>query len=227
MQTSILVYEPVLLLLEGVGSAEGTAPNCNRVAVNHVDLSLESLNCFSNSERSFNANEAAVASCTQQKKIEELEAQLQEAEDIVKDLREELSAVEAELERFPRSKQVKHHVQVDNASIPEPLLPKDLPSIILRSKETELYRNGCNQRIQACEQTPPEIDDTKPELIVKEDEVVDKLHIAPSVEEKEVVKEMDLTAGNSCLTSPTSVKLLEENSDKDLIRTCNGESRIT
>nr|KAJ0211737.1 hypothetical protein LSAT_V11C400175650 [Lactuca sativa] len=61
-----------------------------------------------------------VASCTQQKKIEELEAQLQEADDIVKDLREELRAVEAELERFPRSKQVKHHVQVDNASIPEP-----------------------------------------------------------------------------------------------------------
>ncbi|XP_023730195.1 uncharacterized protein LOC111877925 isoform X1 [Lactuca sativa] len=198
------------------------------------------------------ANEAAVASCTQQKKIEELEAQLQEAEDIVKDLREELRAVEAELERFPRSKQVKHHVQVDNASIPEPpvtevqpnsksqrlynsLFPlkkslisnRDLPSIILRSKETELYRNGCTQRIRACERTPPEIDDTKPESIVKEDEVVDKLHITPSVEEKEVVKEMDLTAGNSCLTSQTSVKLLEENSDKDLVRTCNGESRIT
>ena len=55
MQTSMLVYEPVLLLPEGVGSAEGTEPNCNRVAVNHVDLSLESLNCFSDSERSFNA----------------------------------------------------------------------------------------------------------------------------------------------------------------------------
>ncbi|CAI9280325.1 unnamed protein product [Lactuca saligna] len=198
-------------------------------------------------------NEAAVASCTQQKKIEELEAQLQEAEDIVKDLREELRAVEAELERFPRSKQVKHPVQVDNASIPEPppsevqpnsksqrlynsLFPlkkslisnRDLPSIILRSKETELYRNGCTQRIRACERTPPEIDDTKPEsIIVKEDEVVDKLHITPSVEEKEVIKEMDVTAGNSCLTSPSSVKHLEENSDKDLVRTCNGESRIT
>nr|KAJ0214039.1 hypothetical protein LSAT_V11C400175660 [Lactuca sativa] len=74
---------------------------------------------------------------------------------------------------------------------------RDLPSIILRSKETELYINGCTQGIRARERTPPEIDDTMPESIVKENEVVDKLHITPSVEEKEVVKEMDLTVGNS------------------------------
>ncbi|KAI3499369.1 hypothetical protein L1887_35166 [Cichorium endivia] len=211
-------------------------------------------------------NEAAVTSCTQQKKIEELEAQLQEAEDIVKDLREELRAVEAELERFPRSKQVKHTVQVDNASIPEPqvtvppsevqpnsksqrlynsLFPLkkslisngDLPSIILRSKETELYRNGCTQRIRACERTPPEMDDTKPDSIVKEDKAVEKLQKSPSMEAKEVVldqvKETDLTADNSCLTSPSSVKHIEENIDedrtidKDLVRMCNGQSQTT
>ncbi|CAI9754624.1 unnamed protein product [Fraxinus pennsylvanica] len=42
---------------------------------------------------------AEAASLNQQKKIEEVEAQLQEAEDIVKDLREELREVQAELER--------------------------------------------------------------------------------------------------------------------------------
>ncbi|KAI3759350.1 hypothetical protein L6452_07101 [Arctium lappa] len=242
-------------------------------------------------------NEAAVASCTQQKKIEELEAQLQEAEDIVKDLREELRAVETELERFSQSKEVKHPVQVDYAStgnvprtsesIPFPpsevqpdsntdqttksqrlynsLFPikkslissGDLPSIILRSKETELYRNGCTQRIRACERTPPDknlsfsvqMDGIKPESIVKEDEAPDKLRKSPSpgvdilcsVEEKEVildqVKEMDLAAEDSCLTSPSSVKhsndtAMQENSDEgrtvdgDLVRTCNSQSRI-
>ncbi|CAI9281143.1 unnamed protein product [Lactuca saligna] len=175
---------------------------------------------------------SSVASCTQQKKIEELEAQLQEAEDIVKDLREELRAIEAEPERFPRSKQVRHHVQVDNASIPEPPVTEvqpnsksqrlynslftlkkslisngDLLSIILRSKETKLYRNGCTQRIRACERTPPEIGDTKPESIVKEDEVVDKLHITPSVEEKQVVKEMDLMAEKDGIMKQKSTEM--------------------
>ncbi|KAK6924919.1 hypothetical protein RJ641_009245, partial [Dillenia turbinata] len=45
-------------------------------------------------------NEAEVKSSSQQRKIEELEAQLQEAEDIVKDLREELSIVRAELRKL-------------------------------------------------------------------------------------------------------------------------------
>ncbi|XP_024970014.1 uncharacterized protein LOC112509337 isoform X2 [Cynara cardunculus var. scolymus] len=236
-------------------------------------------------------NEAAVASCTQQKKIEELEAQLQEAEDIVKDLREELRAVEMELERFSQSKEVKHPVQVDDASmgnvprtsesIPFPpsevqpnsnidqtnksqrlynsLFPLkksligngDLPSIILRSKETELYRNGCTQRIRACERTQPDkelsfslqMDDIKPESIVKEDEALDKLRKSPSLgvdslcsmEEKEVileqVKEMDVAAEDSCLTSPSSVKhpndtAIQEISDEDLVRTCDSQSTI-
>ncbi|XP_024022927.1 uncharacterized protein LOC21392279 isoform X1 [Morus notabilis] len=44
-------------------------------------------------------NEAETASLSQQRKIEELEAQLQEAEDIVRDLRAELSEVQAQLEK--------------------------------------------------------------------------------------------------------------------------------
>jgi len=66
-------------------------------------------------------SEAAVASYTQENKIKELEAQLQEAEDIVKDLREELRTVEAELERFSQIKEVKRTVQVDNAPTREPV----------------------------------------------------------------------------------------------------------
>ncbi|KAL4584993.1 hypothetical protein LXL04_009606 [Taraxacum kok-saghyz] len=202
-------------------------------------------------------NEAAVTSCTQQKKIEELEAQLQEAEDIVKDLREELRAVEAELEKFPQNKQVKHIVQVPNApteppvtvphSEPQPnsksqtlynsLFPlkkslisnRDLPSIILRSKETESYRNGCTQRIRACERTPQEVNDTKPESVVKLEEVIEKEVVLDEV------KETDLTAGNSCLTSPSSVKHVEEKEnsdeggivDKELVGVCNGQSQST
>ncbi|KAF7134676.1 hypothetical protein RHSIM_Rhsim08G0164100 [Rhododendron simsii] len=47
---------------------------------------------------------AAVSSLSQQRKIEELEAQLHEAEDIVKDLREELRDMQAELERVRKNK---------------------------------------------------------------------------------------------------------------------------
>ncbi|GJQ97375.1 hypothetical protein Tco_0008514 [Tanacetum coccineum] len=267
----------------------------------------------------FKISEAAVTSCTQQKKIEELEAQLQEAEDIVKELREELRAVEAQLSKFTKIKEVKHPVHVDYASTPEPItippsvvkpvsnnqtnksqslykslfpLKKsllsnaDLPSIISRSKETELYRNGCTQRIRACERIPldkklpfpvktnenkntdkkdevleKEIvleqvkemdiaannscerapldkklsfsvktnDDNNPKSISKEDEVLDKEIVLVQV------KEIDIAADNSCLTSPSSVKhtnntTIQENSKeskaivKDLEITCNSQS---
>nr|XP_043614465.1 uncharacterized protein LOC122586541 [Erigeron canadensis] len=199
--------------------------------------------------------EAAMTSCTQQKKIEELEAQLQEAEDIVKDLREELRAVETELGRFSQLKKLKHPVQADNTINREPItfppsevqpnlyvdqtnksqrlynslfpLKKslianiDLPSIILRSKETELYRNACTQRIRACEQTTS---DTKvsysvqtnginPKSIIKEDKVIEKDIVL------EQANDMDIAADNSCLTSPSSAKHstdtpIQENSDE-------------
>ncbi|PON86103.1 hypothetical protein TorRG33x02_181530 [Trema orientale] len=47
--------------------------------------------------------EADKTSLSQQRKIEELEAQLQEAEDIVRDLRDELSEVQAELEKAKKN----------------------------------------------------------------------------------------------------------------------------
>ncbi|KAJ0709136.1 hypothetical protein HanLR1_Chr09g0336951 [Helianthus annuus] len=202
----------------------------------------------------FQIKEAAMVSCTQQKKIDELEAQLQEAEDIVKDLREELRAVEAELENFSQRKEVKHAVQVDSAPICESvtfppsrvqhnsyidqtdksqrlynsLLPLkksligDLPSIILRSKETELYRNGCTQRIRACEVLEKANDlnrNIKPESISKEGEVLKKEIVL------EQVKETELAADDSCLTSPSSVRHTNDTAiDENITRTCNSQS---
>ncbi|XP_051133506.1 uncharacterized protein LOC127253109 [Andrographis paniculata] len=52
----------------------------------------------------YQASEAEVASLNQQKKIEELEAQLHEAEDIVKDLREDLENAQTELGRLKKEK---------------------------------------------------------------------------------------------------------------------------
>ncbi|XP_071902508.1 uncharacterized protein [Coffea arabica] len=149
-------------------------------------------------------SDAELTSLSQQKKIDELEAQLQEAEDIVKDLREELREVNTELERVRNSKEKllddqhavaqkgiseenEAHYSQSNALPPNQsdlghvaaaelrsmhefqknesfkfysgvpyvgnlyLGCPDLPSIILRSKEPELYRNGCTQRIRASE----------------------------------------------------------------------------
>ncbi|KAJ8536413.1 hypothetical protein K7X08_034814 [Anisodus acutangulus] len=145
-------------------------------------------------------SEAELTSLSQKRKIEELEAQLQEAEDIVNDLRVELREVQAELERVTSCKEkgVQNLEEVDTGTpgeLPEEkrvVLPPesqeesltvsntevmnmkqqnhgyqscskmvqigkpnvagpDLPSIILRSKVPELYRNGCTQRIRACE----------------------------------------------------------------------------
>ncbi|KAK4427204.1 hypothetical protein Salat_1489300 [Sesamum alatum] len=145
--------------------------------------------------------EAEAASLKQQKKIEELEAQLQEAEDIVSDLREELRELQTELERV-KNENLQHvndrcyscsrNIPVDariysyrsNEGLPPNdfsvafdvavrnpsqrnecskcynkivctcgayVRNRDLPSIILRGKEPGLYRNGCTQRILACE----------------------------------------------------------------------------
>ncbi|KAL8256964.1 hypothetical protein R6Q59_029005 [Mikania micrantha] len=209
-------------------------------------------------------SEAAVASCMQEKKIEELEAQLQEAEDIVKDLREELRAVEAELKKFSQIKEVKRMIQGDNAPTcePVPFTPsevkpnsytdqtdksqklfnplftfktslignEDLPSIILRSKETELYRNACTQRIRACEHTTHD----KNSFIVQENDINTYINPklisqADEVLEKELdleeVKEIDIAAENSCLTSLNSVKHTNEIPiDENLVRTCNSQS---
>ncbi|XP_076908314.1 uncharacterized protein LOC143565128 [Bidens hawaiensis] len=185
--------------------------------------------------------EAALVSSSQQKKIDELEAQLQEAEDIVKDLREDLRAVEAQLEKFSQRKEVKHTIQANDVPIPEPVTNKsqkvyksllpikksfigDLPSIILRSKETELYRNGCTQRVRARECIPPNNNikstfSVKPESVSKEGEVREKEMVL------EQVKETGLKVDNSCLTSRVPVKHRKDTvSDENLVITCNGQS---
>ncbi|KAH6801259.1 hypothetical protein C2S52_001723 [Perilla frutescens var. hirtella] len=146
-------------------------------------------------------SDAEAAALNQQKKIEELEAQLQEAEDIVRDLRDELAEEQAQLERM-KSENLHHMVKPGDACLVEiptedkissyqscEYLPpnkssvafgatvpylgernecnkcstkivctcgayirnRDLPSIILRGKDPGLYRNGCTQRIRACE----------------------------------------------------------------------------
>ncbi|KAF8407981.1 hypothetical protein HHK36_007121 [Tetracentron sinense] len=159
-------------------------------------------------------SEAELISLSQQRRIEELEAQLDEAEDIVRDLRAELKGMQGELEMVknnqvqPLDEQI---VKGDAASqedasqenklhASESIFPPDsvfgpittssmnnthsnlrntdnnccnsttqtepssdsltekyysgnpdLASIIMRSKEPELYRNGCTQRIRAIE----------------------------------------------------------------------------
>lgn len=148
-------------------------------------------------------SEANRTSQNQQEKIDELEAQLQEAEDIVNEVREELRYAQAKIEGMTKNdvqNQDKHenaasevafmeNRQYISQSISSPLQPDrfslaasekeksylnqrteypkcpsqlnqirnsygtkpELPSIILRSKKHNIYRNGFTQRIQACE----------------------------------------------------------------------------
>ncbi|KAL7139098.1 hypothetical protein ABFS83_09G028400 [Erythranthe nasuta] len=116
-------------------------------------------------------SEAEAASLSQQSKIDELEAQLQEAEDIVKDLREELEEAHSQLERVKRVNSHHHANEPKNLSSREPGAriyeaaiasyisnPDLLPSIISRPKDPGLYRNGCTQRIRACERNSAETD---------------------------------------------------------------------
>ncbi|KAK4740485.1 hypothetical protein SAY87_032394 [Trapa incisa] len=120
-------------------------------------------------------NDAAIMTVSQQNKIEELEAQLHEAEDIVKDLREELREVQSEIDRVkttqPQAELGEELMTVSNAKVldsdeaskrsddcskedsckgyccfPNP----EFASIIRRYKEPKLHKNGCTQRIRAC-----------------------------------------------------------------------------
>lgn len=138
----------------------------------------------------FQVSEAETLSLNQKKKIEELEAQLEEAEDIVRELRAQLQEVQDELEHV-RNKKVepldkqnlannvasredlpnsheriapcnisptlngtcldswpesKNDLQMNNGQV-----HRDFASMVMRSKEPELYRNGCTQRVRAFE----------------------------------------------------------------------------
>lgn len=187
--------------------------------------------------------EAESTSLNQQRKIDELEAQLQEAEDIVKDLREELREVQSELDwvrnnkeqhlaegndvtqeeiseenRYHSSESIVCHPpekEFEYAAAADMRNPNymqrnechkfyttmpsignsytgcpDLPSIILRSKEPELYRNGCTQRIRALEGSlldkelslSGKINEMHNEIPTQENESAEEIYHAPTCE---------------------------------------------
>lgn len=155
---------------------------------------------------SLQTKEAAETSLSQQRKIDELEAQLHEAEDVITDLRLELRWVRDKLEmvRNNQPQPLNAHIKKEthkNVTV-EPIVPSisdsqfervtmsdtennplnlrnldnrscsttqqtenfsgthldnnedhtpNLASTIARSKEPELYKNGCTQRIRALE----------------------------------------------------------------------------
>ncbi|KAJ9163689.1 hypothetical protein P3X46_023329 [Hevea brasiliensis] len=214
-------------------------------------------------------SEAEMASLSQQRRIEELEAQLGEAEDIVKDLRAELRELQDELEKVtnrqmqPLGKQNsegENGTQVtafeDNrlstsgsaiSAIPvlqcDPVISvemknstlngtcdgnkcysendchrnncflcnPDFASIVMRSKEPELYRNGCTQRIRAFERyllggNPPlsgQADGVKNQIFIRGDEV-----------DKDICKQLTAKVDNICdlEKGPDEVKDIEEGS---------------
>ncbi|XP_021733718.1 uncharacterized protein LOC110700481 isoform X1 [Chenopodium quinoa] len=173
-------------------------------------------------------NEAEMKSLNQQRRIEELEAQLQEAEDIVSNLRVELNEAHMKLEEVennqtknsPNTTERAHSEeateQPDNGlseavsvaqtnsldvsangrnvsknSLEEFGFSSDpvVPSIIMRSKKPELYRNGCTQRIRAYEGSlvnghfslSGESDDLKNEKAIREVKESDGMYMAPVV----------------------------------------------
>ncbi|KAK9672092.1 hypothetical protein RND81_12G075900 [Saponaria officinalis] len=124
--------------------------------------------------------EAEMKSQDQQRKIEVLEAQLQEAEDIVSNLREELSEAHVKLDKLSNNRLCSRSNTIgkDENGLSEAAVASraatinngvhghssannsleafgcaselEIPSIISRRKEPELYLNKCNQRIHKC-----------------------------------------------------------------------------
>ncbi|KAJ7956303.1 Nuclear mitotic apparatus 1 [Quillaja saponaria] len=186
-------------------------------------------------------SEAEVTSLSQQKKIEELEAQLQEAEEIVRDLRAELREVQAELDKITNHQMhpLDEQTVEGETEIQEEILKNtiphgslysvpvsqfelvtshdttsgtvngmyegnkcnvaldhiynyinspDFPSIVIRRKEPELYRNGCTQRIRASERNlfggkfslSGKVDDSKNETLTRAGEEAEVICAAPS-----------------------------------------------
>lgn len=187
------------------------------------------------------SSEAEAAALTQHKKIEELEAQLQEAEDIVRDLREELENVQYKLERAKIenihhlnelgdvcSKEVPMENKVSSYQSSECLPPnessvgfdvmvtdlsqineclkchnktvcscdvftgnQDSPSIVVADKDPGLYRNGCTQRIRACERNLLDRDACLSEEV---DKMKEKKNCGEPKEAKQNPKESALVA---------------------------------
>ncbi|KAL3640648.1 hypothetical protein CASFOL_015616 [Castilleja foliolosa] len=78
----------------------------------------------------FKIHQSNISSQNQQKKIDELEAQLNEAEDIVKDLRDELGEVQSELERLKKDN-LQHSNEPTNS--------------FSREMESGIYSNNSNK----------------------------------------------------------------------------------
>ncbi|CAO2826714.1 unnamed protein product [Amaranthus hypochondriacus] len=177
-------------------------------------------------------NEAEMKSLNQQRRIEELEAQLQEAEDIVSNLRGELNEAHLKLEARKQLNNALHmsekaHRQEETEHHPEngpskPVVGTEtnssvklangnhgisnsvtdfgysgdpvVPSIIMRSEKSELYRNGCTQRIRAYEgkllnghfSLSGELDDLKYEKAVREDKEREGKYITSNGDVKNV-----------------------------------------
>ncbi|MCL7027569.1 hypothetical protein MKW94_024276 [Papaver nudicaule] len=124
-------------------------------------------------------SEVETVSVSQRRRIEELEVQLCKAQNMVTDLRTQLSGVHDELEKTKNKKEsapsrgdlskyntsgprsastsdtkdtllVRRNVQPEAFRAEKCYADKpDLDSLIMRSKEPEHYRNGCTQRIRA------------------------------------------------------------------------------
>ncbi|KAI3808695.1 hypothetical protein L1987_24653 [Smallanthus sonchifolius] len=141
--------------------------------------------------------EAETTALSQQKRINELDAQLNETEGVIMDLRAEIRKAHERLEEMKTSHMLQsdepsenEHMHQENTDVteqyrcsspcskscnPENEITKsdpNLASIIIANKEPELCRNGYTHRIRAIERNP--VDEKKipeeKELIIKVDE---------------------------------------------------------
>ncbi|XP_015582125.1 uncharacterized protein LOC8258136 isoform X2 [Ricinus communis] len=198
-------------------------------------------------------SEAEMASLNQQRRIEELEAQLGEAEDIVKDLRSELRELQDELEKVANSQMrpleeqnpegerttlvtafEENRLSTSGSVIPsgpasqsDPVITletknltlngtcagtrlysegdcrkdncfvcnPDFASIVMRSKEPELYRNGCTQRIRAFERS---LLGGNLSLSGQDDDVKNQVFIIEDKEDKDIRKQLTAKVDRIC-----------------------------
>ncbi|KAJ4707547.1 Golgin subfamily A member 6-like protein [Melia azedarach] len=196
--------------------------------------------------------EAAETSLSQQRKIDELEAQLHEAEDVITDLRSELRWVRDKLEmvRNNQPQPLNAHIKKEthkNVTV-EPIVPSisdsqfervttsdtennplnlrildnrncsttqqtenfsgthldnnedhtpNLASTIARSKEPELYKNGCTQRIRALERN----------LLNGELALVGSIDAQHTVKNDLMIETSDKVVGNCAAPSPKTKDL--------------------
>ncbi|KAF9600715.1 hypothetical protein IFM89_011402 [Coptis chinensis] len=137
-----------------------------------------------------------ISSLKQKLKIEELEARLNEAKDVVTDLRAQLNAVQDELEKLEKTRLK----PLDERT------SKNLASIILESKEPELYRNRYTQRSRAFERDLP---DGKSPLLMQTEDQESNLKTGPTTKE-------DIIAEVTCVVAPPrefDVRITEKKAD--------------